>query len=99
MQNLALIFKALGDENRMKIVLALIEFESLCACQLVQMLKLSGATVSRHMDILIDSHLVLSHKEGRWVHYKLQMPSLLYAFLEEKKKGIDLSFFKDIKNC
>jgi len=99
LKELALIFKALGDESRLKIVLALMALERLCACQLTQILKLSGATISRHMDILIHSGLVSSHKEGKWVYYHLKTPLLLHSFLEEKKKEINLSFLENIKTC
>lgn len=65
------IAKALGDSNRMRVVVALMAQDELCACQLIEMLRLSGATVSRHMSVLQHAGLVRSRKEGRWVHYRL----------------------------
>jgi len=43
----------------------------LCLCQLIELLKLSPSTVSKHMSILNQAGLVASRKEGRWVYYRL----------------------------
>lgn len=71
MDKLASTFKALSDRNRLRIVGALMTHEELCACQLTELLQVAGATASRHMGVLISSGLVVSRKEGRWVHYRL----------------------------
>lgn len=63
--------KALSDRNRLRVIAALLHREELCACHISEMLGVSAATASRHMEILIRSKLVESRKDGRWVHYKL----------------------------
>ncbi|MBM4152741.1 MAG: winged helix-turn-helix transcriptional regulator [Kiritimatiellaceae bacterium] len=65
------ILKALSDRNRLRVVAALMHNTELCACQLVELLGVSGATASRHMELLIRAGLVQSRKDGRWVHYRL----------------------------
>lgn len=65
------IFKALSDKNRLRVVSALMAYEELCACQLTELLQVTGATASRHMGVLVSSGLVSSRKEGRWVNYRL----------------------------
>jgi DNA-binding transcriptional ArsR family regulator len=67
----ARVFKALGDENRLRTVLALREVEELCVCQIVALLDLAPSTVSRHLQILKEAGLVASRKKGRWVHCRL----------------------------
>ncbi|SME95446.1 ArsR/SmtB family transcription factor [Desulfovibrio gilichinskyi] len=67
------LFKALSDRNRLRVVAALMAYKELCACQLTELLQISGATVSRHMGILISSGLVSSRKDGRWVIYNLNV--------------------------
>ena len=62
--------KALGEENRMRVVLALQDRE-LCVCQIVELLGLAHSTVSKHMSILKEGKLVRSRKIGRWVYYRL----------------------------
>lgn len=62
--------KALGDETRIRAVLALRDHE-LCVCQIVELLELAPSTVSKHLQILKEAGLVASRKKGRWVYYRL----------------------------
>ncbi|MFH0823219.1 MAG: metalloregulator ArsR/SmtB family transcription factor [Pseudomonadota bacterium] len=64
------IMRALGDENRVRALLALRNRE-LCLCQLIEFLGLAPSTVSKHMSILKQARLVDSRKSGRWVYYRL----------------------------
>lgn len=61
------ISKALADGQRVRGILALSEGE-LCACQLIELLKLAPSTVSKHMSILRQARLVEVRKEGRWTY-------------------------------
>ncbi|MCG6909156.1 MAG: metalloregulator ArsR/SmtB family transcription factor [Deltaproteobacteria bacterium] len=65
------ITKALADENRIRILLALNGRMELCVCQLIDMLQLAPSTVSKHLFILRNARLVLGRKEGRWMYYRL----------------------------
>jgi len=71
MEKLTALFKALSDRNRLRIVSALMKCDELCACQLTELIQVTGATASRHMGVLISSGLVDSRKDGRWVYYRL----------------------------
>lgn len=70
LDSLLVLAKALSDPARLRIVGVLLEREC-CACELVDMLGLAQATVSRHLSILVQSGLLLARKEGRWMHYRL----------------------------
>ena len=70
MDEVIAIARALGDETRLRAVLALRGGE-LCVCQLVELLGLANSTVSKHMSILKVAGLVESEKRGRWVYYRL----------------------------
>jgi ArsR family transcriptional regulator, arsenate/arsenite/antimonite-responsive transcriptional repressor len=70
MRNLMAVLKALADENRVRILMAL-RPEELCVCQIVELLGLAPSTVSKHMAILKQARLVDSRKEGRWMFYRL----------------------------
>ncbi|MCF8054021.1 MAG: metalloregulator ArsR/SmtB family transcription factor [Deltaproteobacteria bacterium] len=72
MNKLATLFKALSDRNRLRILSALLKHGELCACQLTELIQVTGATASRHMGVLISSGLVDSRKDGRWVHYRIR---------------------------
>lgn len=76
--------KALSDRNRLRVVAALMNHEELCACHILELLEVTGATASRHMGLLIRAGLVQSRKAGRWVHYRLtaDFPALLFQWLE-----------------
>ena len=84
----AKVFKALCDENRVRI-LALLKGGEKCACKLLEALDIVQPTLSHHMKILCDSGLVVSRKEGKWMHYSLSREgfaravSCLNAFLGE----------------
>ena len=77
--------KALADGNRMRVVAALMENDELCVCQIVEMLGLAAATVSRHMSILQNAGIVHGRKDGRWVFYKMTpgFPQSLKSWLAQ----------------
>ena len=64
------ITKALSDETRVRALMMLMGGE-LCVCQIIEMLGLAPSTVSKHMSILKQAGLVETHKEGRWIYYRL----------------------------
>ena len=69
------IFKALSDLNRLRIVAALGRYDELCACQITELLQVTGATASRHLSVLQQSGVLDSRKEGRWIYYRLAPPA------------------------
>jgi ArsR family transcriptional regulator len=77
------VTKALADENRVRLLLAL-EGGELCLCQLIELIGLAPSTVSKHMAILKQSRLVEGRKDGRWMYYRLpgdDAPELVRAAL------------------
>jgi len=64
------VTKALSDENRVRILLAL-RGKELCVCQLIELLQLAPSTVSKHLSILRQARMITSRKEGRWMYYRL----------------------------
>ena len=69
-QKIAALFKALGDENRIRILKMLCSGEK-CACKLLEELKIRQPTLSHHMKILCDAGIVTGRKEGKWTHYSI----------------------------
>ena len=69
-QNIVCIFKALSDENRIRILKMLRSGEK-CACKLLEELNISQPTLSHHMKILCDAGIVNGRKEGKWTHYSM----------------------------
>ncbi len=70
------VLKAVADKNRLRIVASLLQHEELCACQIIEMLGVAGATVSRHLAVLQDAGMIISRKDGRWNYFRLneQLP-------------------------
>jgi ArsR family transcriptional regulator len=69
MRHFMQITRALSDENRVRI-LSFLNHSELCLCQIIELLKLSPSTVSKHMSVLIQAGLVDIRKEGRWHYYR-----------------------------
>jgi ArsR family transcriptional regulator, arsenate/arsenite/antimonite-responsive transcriptional repressor len=80
LETAALVFKALSDPARLKILSFLANQdagkccsteEGICACDLEAVIELSQPTVSHHMKLLISANLVLGEKRGKWMFYRI----------------------------
>ncbi len=94
------IFKALGDENRIRILNLLIKGE-LCVCEIETVLGLNQSNASRHLNKLKNAGIVTSRKESQWVYYRIndkfiKENTLLYEFLKAKFMN-NKQLLKDIK--
>jgi ArsR family transcriptional regulator len=68
------LFKALADEDRVRIV-ALLTHGELCVCHVEAALGQSQPSVSRHLAILRAAGVVESRRDGNWVYYRLAAQS------------------------
>lgn len=91
MLNFMTIARALTDENRVRILMALRERE-MCVCQITAFLDLSPSTTSKHLSILKQARLIESRKKGKWVYYRLAdtlgAPSLVRGALAWTMAGV-----------
>lgn len=69
MEHLLDIFKALGEEGRLRIVRA-VELAELSVAEIVTALKMPQSSVSRHLKPLRDSGLLETRREGTSVYYR-----------------------------
>jgi len=69
-------FKALADENRLRI-LKLLEVRELCVCEVMVALDLTQPTASHHLGLLENADFVKARKEGKWVFYRVANPKLI----------------------
>ena len=67
---LSKLFRALGDETRLRIV-ALLSHGELCVCHLETALDLNQPNASRQLGILKSAGIVDSRRDGTWVYYRL----------------------------
>ena len=68
----ALLFKALSDETRLKII-DMLSCDELCACDLLEEFEITQPTLSYHMKILTECGLVNARKDGAWTRYTLNL--------------------------
>ncbi len=72
------VFKALGDENRVRIAMMLRE-RPMCVCEIDSVLDIALSTVSSHLKILKTSGIIKDKKDGRWVIYSINEDNLFAA--------------------
>lgn len=86
-KEIALLCKALSDENRLTILELLIRGET-CGCTLIDKLPITQPTMSYHLRTLSDSGLVTSYKEGVWKkhHVDLNKIDAIIDYLKELKE-------------
>lgn len=70
LEEYSLLFKALGEETRLKI-LGLLEERELCVCDFMEVLDLAQSTASRHLAYLKNAGWVTGRREGKWMYYRL----------------------------
>lgn len=74
-KNIYKAFKALGEPTRLKIV-KMLSHQSMCVCELSEVLDMLQPRVSQHLKILKEADLVRESKEGYWVYYSLDKERL-----------------------
>lgn len=81
------LFLALADKTRLRI-LNLMRREEVCVCFLSAALNESQPKISRHLAYLRSANLVTARREGKWMHYKIQMPEDALA-MEIVQRSLD----------
>jgi ArsR family transcriptional regulator len=69
------ILKALADQNRLAIIEHLTRGEA-CVCELLELFSVTQPTLSHHMRILSEAGLVAGRREGKWIHYSINVQRL-----------------------
>lgn len=72
--SMELFFQALGDNTRLRL-LNLVGDQEICVCYLVEVLNQPQSKVSRHLAYLRRVGIVAARREGKWMHYRMVMPS------------------------
>lgn len=71
-------FLALADKTRLRLLNLMRESE-ICVCFFTEVLGESQPKISRHLAYLRNAGLVSARREGKWMHYKIEMPENFYA--------------------
>ena len=98
--DLALLFAALADRTRLRL-LNLMNGKEVCVCYFVEILEQSQPKISRHLAYLRRAGIVAARREGKWIHYKIVVPThagaarilseTLAVLREDKAMQADLS--------
>ncbi len=81
------IFKALGEPNRLAIVLMLKE-RKMCVCEIVTVLPVSFSTISSHLKILLNAGIVEKERDGKWIVYSLTCDKLIQDIVETVSESL-----------
>ena len=68
------LFRALADRTRLRL-LNLMNGQELCVCYFVGVLGTNQPKISRHLAYLRRAGIVAARKEGKWMHYRIALPS------------------------
>jgi ArsR family transcriptional regulator len=71
--SIALLFKALADTTRLRLI-NLIGEDEVCVCFFVEVLKINQPKISRHLAYLRRAGVVAARRDGKWMHYRLVEP-------------------------
>ena len=80
LEEAAVLFKALADPNRLRILDALMQGDT-CNCELTEQLGLSANLLSHHLRTLRQAGLVNSRRDavdGRWIYYAVDKETVAY---------------------
>lgn len=75
MEDYVKVFKALGQETRMKIIKVL-AYSEMCVCELEEVLGMNQPRISQHLKVLREAGLVDERSDGPWRIYSLNLEQL-----------------------
>lgn len=83
------LFRMLADPTRLRIIMLLTSEGELCVCELTHALELSQPKISRHLAHLRESSLLLSHRAGQWMYYRINpsLPDWAQSILQQTLAG------------
>ena len=88
MEKFTKVFRALSDENRLRIYLLLTHAE-LCVCELINILDMEQSRISHSLRILKEAGLINNHRAGKWNIYsaepKIQENKIIQGLEDELK--------------
>lgn len=101
-ENSVIVFKALSEITRLKIIWLLINIDSkICVSEIIEVLDVPQYNVSRHLKILSKAGLIEENREGKWVYYFITETDS--AFMRHIKNAVSIisesDMSSEIKRC
>ena len=96
--SIADLLSLIGKPTRIQILMVIHEQEA-CVCHLENVLGLRQASISQHLMVLRKAGLVVTHRDGRHIFYKLARPELI-DLLEQTGTiiGSDLNVLRSLSS-
>ncbi len=102
----AALLKLLGDKTRLSII-GLLEKDTCCVCELVEIFQMTQPAISQHLRKLRDAGLVREKRQGQWMFYSLNMDHAAYPlikdlleFIPDQKEKLEALEVKGLRiNC
>lgn len=92
------LFDTLIDPTRRRILALLLAQGELCVCELTVALNEPQPKISRNLSVMKRSGLVVSRREGTWMHYRLaKLPPWTVDFFRPLTNGGVADFKHDMK--
>ena len=79
LQRMTVMFKAMSDPTRLRLINALILSE-LCVCDLTQVMEMTQPAVSHHLRALRQARLIKSRRQGKQVYYSMDDEHICLLF-------------------
>ncbi len=73
-----LFFAALADRTRLRLINLMRDGE-VCVCFFAEALGTNNPKISRHLSYLKRASLVTGRRDGKWMHYRLNVPTDKHA--------------------
>lgn len=72
-KSLAVLFRVMGEPVRLQMLslIAAQPNQEVCACELVETLRLSQPTVSHHLKVMYKAGLLEKERRGTWIYYRV----------------------------
>jgi ArsR family transcriptional regulator, arsenate/arsenite/antimonite-responsive transcriptional repressor len=99
------LFTALADKTRLRL-LNLMRDDEVCVCFFTEVLEESQPKISRHLAYLRNAGIVCARRDGKWMHYRIEMPddpliaSILRNTLEAlRQKDVMIADYENLINA
>jgi len=70
-QQRALVFSALGDPVRLRLLSLIASAGEICSCDLQGPVGKSQPTISHHTRVLVEAGLIVGERRGRWMWWRV----------------------------
>jgi|SRR5271156_1278859 ArsR family transcriptional regulator, arsenate/arsenite/antimonite-responsive transcriptional repressor len=68
------LFRALADPTRLRLI-NMVARQEVCVCYFVEVIGVPQPKISRHLAYLRRAGILAPRREGKWMHYRLIVPS------------------------